>query len=156
YYNLDAQSQDGLHLTPIEAGVSLLPLSAALLAFGLGAARLASRFGLRAVMTGGMLLTAVASAALAQAIRLDNPTLLTVSFLLAGAGLALPYASAPRLALAALAPEQAGQGSGIINACTFLGGSVGIACGDIAYDSGGINAVLAALAFSAAIGAGLC
>jgi MFS family permease len=156
YYNLDAQSPDGLDLTPIEAGASLLPLSAGLLAFGLGAARLASHFSLRAVMTGGMLLTVAASVALALALRLDNLTLLLASFLLAGAGLALPYASAPRLALAALAPDQAGQGSGIINACTFLGGSVGIACGDIAYESGGIDAVLAALALSAAIGAGLC
>jgi hypothetical protein len=40
-----------------------------------------------------------------------------------GIGLAVPYASAPRLALSALSPAQAGQGSGIVNACTFLGGS---------------------------------
>src|SRR5262249_3767979 len=46
-----------------------------------------------------------------------------------GAGLALPYATAPRLALAALPPARAGAGSGIINACTFLGGSIGVAAG---------------------------
>ena len=43
YYNLYAQSPDGLRFTPIEAGISLLPLSAGLLAFALGTARLASQ-----------------------------------------------------------------------------------------------------------------
>jgi hypothetical protein len=43
-----------------------------------------------------------------------------------GAGLAVPYALAPRLALSALSPAQAGEGSGIVNACTFLGGSCGL------------------------------
>ena len=34
YFNLYAQSRDGLGLTALEAGASLLPLSAALLALG--------------------------------------------------------------------------------------------------------------------------
>ena len=42
--------------------------------------------------------------------------LLPIGFLVMGIGLALPYASAPRLALSALSPAQAGQGSGIVNA----------------------------------------
>jgi hypothetical protein len=55
-----------------------------------------------------------------------------------GAGLALPYALAPRLALSALAPAQTGQGSGIVNACTFLSGSAGVACGAIAFAAAGL------------------
>jgi len=59
-----------------------------------------------------------------------------------GAGLALPYATAPRLALAALPPARAGAGSGIINACTFLGGSIGVAGGAVAFAMGDLPAVM--------------
>ena len=69
-----------------------------------------------------------------------------------GAGLAMPYASAPRLALSALPPEQAGKGSGIVNACTFLAGSVGVAGGAIATEIGGFSAVLAMLAIASLLG----
>jgi MFS family permease len=156
YYNLDAQSPEGLRFTPIETGVSLLPLSASLLGFALGAARLAARFGLRTVMTSGMLLMIAASAILGFALAEQHLLLLAAGFFIAGAGLALPYACAPRLALSALTPSQAGQGSGIINSATFLGGSVGVACGGIAFSAVGITGVLAAIVVSAAIGASLC
>jgi hypothetical protein len=69
-----------------------------------------------------------------------------LGFLLMGAGLALPYASAPRLALSALSPDQAGKGSGLINACTFLAGSVGVACGAIAFQLAHFRAVSAMIA----------
>ena len=63
------------------------------------------------------------------------------------------YALAPRLALSVLSPEQAGQGSGIVNACTFLGGSVGVAGGAIASALGGFVAVLAMIALAGIGGA---
>ena len=72
-----------------------------------------------------------------------------------GAGLAVPYALAPRLALSALSPAQAGQGSGIVNACTFLGGSAGVAGGATAFALGGFVAVLAMIALAGIIGAAL-
>src|SRR5207244_93057 len=56
YFNLYAQSRDGLGLTALEAGASLLPLSAALLALALSASAVAARLGLRNAMTGGMAL----------------------------------------------------------------------------------------------------
>src|SRR5262249_22542616 len=68
-------------------------------------------------------------------------------------GLALPYASAPRLALSVLPPGQAGQGSGIVNASTFLGGSAGVALGAIAFASGGFIAVLTMIALAGIVGA---
>ena len=81
---------------------------------------------------------------------------LNVLLMLAGiAGLAVPYALAPRLALSALAPTQAGQGSGIINACTFLGGSCGVAGGATALALGGFPAVLTMIALAGIIGAAL-
>jgi MFS family permease len=62
YFNLYAQSREGLGLTALEAGASLLPLSAALLALALSASAVATRTGLRNAMTGGMALIAIGSA----------------------------------------------------------------------------------------------
>jgi hypothetical protein len=79
--------------------------------------------------------------------------LLAVGFLAMGAGLAVPYALAPRLALSALSPAQVGQGSGIVNACTFLGGSAGVAGGATALALGGFPAVLTLIALAGIAGA---
>ena len=79
--------------------------------------------------------------------------LLAAGFLVIGGGLAVPYALAPRLALSALSPMQVGQGSGIVNACTFLGGSAGIAGGATAFALGGFVAVLIMIALAGIAGA---
>ena len=78
---------------------------------------------------------------------------LAIGLFAMGAGLAVPYASAPRLALSALSPTQAGQGSGIINACTFLGGSCGVAGGAIGFAIGGLVSVLTMIAIAGVAGA---
>ncbi len=154
YYNLYAQSRDGLGLTALEAGASLLPLSAALLALALSASAVATRVGLRNAMTGGMALIAIASAMIGVAVATGGGMiLLTFGFCVMGAGLAVPYALAPRLALSALSPAQSGQGSGIVNACTFLGGSAGVAGGATAFLLGGFVAVLTVIAIAGLIGA---
>jgi MFS family permease len=155
YFNLYAQSRQGLDLTALEAGAALLPLSAALLALALSASAVAARLGLRNAMTAGMALIAVASAVIGAAVAGGGMVLLGAGFLVMGAGLAVPYALAPRLALSALSPAQAGQGSGIVNACTFLGGSVGVAGGATASALGGFPAVLAMIALAGLIGAAL-
>jgi len=156
YFNLYAQSRDGLGLSALEAGAVLLPLSAALLALALSAPAVAARLGLRHAKTGGMALIAIASATIGAAVIAGGEmTLLTIGFLLMGAGLAVPYALAPRLALSALAPAQAGQGSGMINACTFLAGSFGVAGGGTALALGGFPAVLMMIALAGIAGAAL-
>ena len=153
YFNLYAQSRDGLGLTALEAGAFLVPLSVALLALALSASAVAARVGLRNAMTGGMGLIVIASAVIAAAVALGDIVLLVVGLLAMGAALALPYASAPRLALSVLSPAQAGQGSGIVNASTFLGGSAGVALGAIAFASGGFIAVLTMIALAGVVGA---
>jgi MFS family permease len=155
YFNLYAQSREGLGLTALEAGASLLPLSAALLALALSASAVAARVGLRNAMTGGMALIAIASAIIGEAIAEGGMVLLTIGFLVMGTGLAVPYALAPRLALSALSPAQAGQGSGIVNACTFLGGSAGVAGGATAFALGEFVGVLTMIALAGIVGAAL-
>jgi len=155
YFNLYAQSREGLGLTALEAGVSLMPLSVTLLALALLSSAVAARIGLREAMTGGMALLAIASAIVAVSAPQGGIALLLIGFAMLGAGLALPYALAPRLALSALSSAQAGQGSGIVNAATFLGGSAGVAGGAIAFALDGFVAVLMMIALAAIIGATL-
>jgi hypothetical protein len=155
YFNLYAQSREGLGLTALEAGASLLPLSASLLALALSASAVAARVGLRNAMTGGMALIAIASAIIGVAITAHSMVLLAIGLLVMGFGLAVPYALAPRLALSVLSPAQAGQGSGVVNACTFLGGSVGVAGGATAFALGGFVAVLMMIALAGIVGAAL-
>jgi hypothetical protein len=106
-------------------------------------------------MTGGMALIAIASAVIGVAIAGGGMVLLAIGFFVMGTGLAVPYALAPRLALSALSAAQAGQGSGIVNACTFLGGSAGVAGGATAFALGGFVAVLTMIALAGIIGAAL-
>ena len=153
YFNLYAQSPEGLGLTALQAGASLLPLSAALLALALSASAIVKRFGPRSAVAGGMALVAIASSVIGAAVSGDSMVLLAMGLLLMGAGLSVPYALAPRLALSALSPTQVGQGSGIVNACTFLGGSAGVAVGATAFAFGGFVAVMAMIACAGILGA---
>jgi hypothetical protein len=50
---------------------------------------------------------------------------------------------------------QTGQGSGIVNACTFLGGSAGVAGGATAFALGGFVGVLTMIALAGVVGAAL-
>jgi MFS family permease len=152
YFNLYAQSGQGLRLTALEAGAALLPLSTALLAIALSSSAAAQRLGLRNAMMGGTALIAVGSGILAVAIAGERRLLGAVGFLVTGAGLALPYALAPRLALSALSPAQRGQGSGIVNGCTFLAGSAGVAIGAIAFEIGQVAGVLMMIAGAGLVG----
>ncbi|GJE12782.1 MFS transporter [Methylobacterium longum] len=152
FFNLDAQRQDGLGLNAIEAGAMLLPLSAGLLAFALLAPRLTSKLGMRYAIRAAMLLVVAAAAGVALAYITRSLAGLALSLFLIGAGLAVPYAIAPRLALAGIPGPQAGQGSGIVNSCTLLGGSIGVTLGALAFERGGLPLVLAMLAGAALIG----
>ncbi len=156
FYNLYAQSPAGLKLTPVGAGVSLLPMSGGLLLFAFSAPWLVQRFGARRTLSGGSLLIAAAGALIAAAAVLKLWIPLTIGLFAIGVGLAVPYATAPKLALATLPGSQAGAGSGIINACTFLGGSIGVAAGAVAFALGGLPGAMAMIVLFALVGAVLC
>ncbi|SFM58048.1 MFS transporter [Methylobacterium pseudosasicola] len=152
FFNLDAQRPDGLGLSAIGAGGLLLPMSAGLLAFALLAPRLAARFGVRQTIGAALLVVAVAALAVAWAFGARALPLLGVGLFCLGAGLAVPYAIAPRLALAEIPGPQAGQGSGIVNSCTLLGGSIGVTLGAVAFGEDGFARVMLLLALAALIG----
>jgi predicted MFS family arabinose efflux permease len=143
---LYAQSSTGLALSPVRAGLSLLPMSAGLLAAAFSAPRLIDRWGPRGALSAAAILTALAAVAIATGSAGSIGALLLIGLFGIGIGLAVPYATAPRLALAALRPERAGAGAGVINACTFLGGSIGVAGGAVAYAAAGLPAVTGLIA----------
>jgi MFS family permease len=156
FYNLAAQDPSRLALTPVAAGVSLLPMSGGLLIFAFSAPKLVQRLGARNALTAGTLLVAIAAVVIAVAVWLKSWAVLLLGLLGIGAGLALPYATAPRLALASLPGDQVGAGSGLLNACTFLGGSIGVAAGAVAFALGGLSATMAMIVVLALAGARLC
>jgi len=75
--------------------------------------------------------------------------LLMFGLFAAGAGIALPDASAPRIALATLQPTQTGKGSGVLNSCSFLGGTVGVTVGGLVFGHAGFVGVLALVGLAA-------
>ncbi|HEY4747182.1 MAG TPA: MFS transporter, partial [Steroidobacteraceae bacterium] len=149
YYNLFAQAPDGLDMTAVAAGLSLMPLSVALFGFARAAPRLGAALGLRRMMVGGSLLLALGCAIAWASLAGAGFTILMLGLFAAGAGIALPYASAPRIGLAALPQTQAGKGSGVLNSCSFLGGTVGVTVGGIVFDLAGFDGVLVLVGLSA-------
>jgi MFS family permease len=157
YYNLFAQSAGGLGLSAISAGLSLLPLSIALFVFARAAPGIAARLGMRRMLAGGSFVLAIGSAILWSALHFGAGfAALLPGLFVAGIGIAPVYASAPRLGLATLPPEHAGKGSGMLNSCSFLGGTVGVTFGGILFTQAGFPGVLALLGLSALAGAVLC
>jgi MFS family permease len=155
YYNLFAQAADGLALTAVATGASLLPLSLALFVCARAAPALIARLGLRPTLVGGSLLLVLGCGIAWMFVHGASLPALLLGLLVIGAGIALPYASAPRIALAALPTAQAGKGSGVINSCSFLGGTVGVTCGGILFATGGFANVLVLVGLSAVISAAL-
>jgi hypothetical protein len=155
YYNLFAQAPDGLGRTPVVAGLSLMPLSVALFGFARAAPGLAVATGMRRMMVGGSLLLALGCAIAWASLAGAGFAVLMLGLFAAGAGIALPYASAPRIGLAALSETQTGKGSGVLNSCSFLGGTVGVTVGGIVFGVTGFGGVLVLVGLSALISAGL-
>jgi MFS transporter, DHA2 family, multidrug resistance protein len=155
YYNLFAQAPNGRGRTAVAAGFSLLPLPVALFGFARAAPRLGVAVGIRRMMVGGSLLLALGCAIAWASLAGAGFALLMLGLFACGAGIAMPYASAPRIGLAALPQTQAGKGSGVLNACSFLGGTVGVTCGGAIFALAGFAGVLLLVAFSALVSAAL-
>jgi MFS family permease len=155
YYNFFAQSPDGLGMSAVAAGLSLAPLSVALFGFARLTPRIGAAVGVRRTMAGGSLLLTLGCVIAWASLAGAGSVVLMLGLFAAGAGIALPYASAPRIGLAALKSTEAGKGSGVLNASSFLGGTVGVTCGGIVFSHSGFAGVLVLLALSALLSAGL-
>jgi hypothetical protein len=88
YYNLFAQSAEGLGMTAIAAGLSLVPLSAALFGFARAAPRIGAALGLRTMMVVGSLLLALGCAIAWMSQAGAGFAMLMLGLFAAGAGIA--------------------------------------------------------------------
>jgi fucose permease len=152
FFNIYAQGATGLRLTPVETGLMLVPMSAGLFVLARLAPALVRRHAPAKANAAALGAVVVAALLIGAAAPGGSKGLLLAGLLLLGAGLAVPYATAPRLALGALPAGAEGQSSGLINACTFLGGSLGVSAGALVYPLGGLPAVMGLVAAAALLG----
>jgi MFS family permease len=116
--------QDALHRTPLAAAATLLPLSLLVIAGSVASVRVQRRLSPQRVMAAGLLVVAVADAALIPAAR----SVWAVPVCAAAVGLGIGLASVPATSLGTdVAERWRGGASGIINTAAQLGTALGTA-----------------------------
>lgn len=116
-----------LGLRPMAAGLRLLPLTFAAMGAGLAGSRLLRRFGPRAMVCCGFLMTAAAVLALTGMGQYDRPALLTSAFVLLGFGLETTLFGAYESVLSECPAGQAGGAAAIGETSYQLGAGLGVA-----------------------------
>jgi EmrB/QacA subfamily drug resistance transporter len=120
--------QDVLHYSAVRTGLAFLPLTIALfIASQVSARRLSGRTNPRVVMVGGMALSAVGFLFLARIGAGSGYAEIVGSLIALGIGNGLAFVPLTAAGLSGVAPEDAGAGSGLINAAQQVGGSLGLA-----------------------------
>jgi EmrB/QacA subfamily drug resistance transporter len=137
--------QRELGFTPLEAGLTFLPMSLAIVAFTQAAGRLAARLGPGRVLATGMTLLGAGMLAFARG-GAWAPGVLAPS-LLCAAGIGCSFISITIAATGAVAREDTGLASGLVNTAFQVGGSLGVAA---------LATLAAAVGFSAAFATGGC
>ncbi|WP_405825734.1 MFS transporter [Streptomyces sp. NBC_01390] len=113
--------------TPLELGLILLPVAVGAVASAILSNPLAMRFGPKAVVTGGLLLLALAFTG--QAGIAADTALWWYEILLgvSGFGLGLVMGTTTTTTMAVVAPEQAAIGAGVNNTLRQIGAALGVA-----------------------------
>jgi EmrB/QacA subfamily drug resistance transporter len=133
--------QVGMGASPLDAGLELLVLSGAVVATAPGAGLLCDRFGPRPLLIVSMMLEALALGWLAS-LASSGVDFADIAPALALAGVAAAGLFAPIQAamLAAVAPQEQGQASGVAMVIRELGGVIGIAVLGTVFASHGSTA----------------
>jgi EmrB/QacA subfamily drug resistance transporter len=120
--------QQVLQYSAVEAGLAFAPIAATIAVFSNFAQAFVTRFGVRPVLTAGLLITAGSLAGLARVpVHGDYFWDLFPAFVLAGFGLSLCFVPMTIAGLSGVGPADAGIASGLINTSRQLGGAVGLA-----------------------------
>jgi EmrB/QacA subfamily drug resistance transporter len=150
--------QDGLKLSPLQAGLRFLPLS--LLSFVAApiAGRLSSRLPIRFLFAVGMSLVGAALLLMHGITRSSGWTTLLAGFIVGGVGIGLVNAPLAVTAVGVVEPRRAGMASGANNTFRQIGLATGVAALGAIYQShqdpiAGLNAILLVGAFVAFAGA---
>jgi EmrB/QacA subfamily drug resistance transporter len=118
-----------LGYSALEIGFAFLPVALLIGAFSLGlSARLNMRFGPRATLIPGLVLSAAGLALFTQApVGGSYVSDLLPSMVLLGIGAGLSFPSLMTLAMTGASPSQAGLASGLVNTTQQVGGAIGLA-----------------------------
>jgi len=119
--------QDILGYSPLGAGLRFLPLTVFVFVVPLLMRRLAPGASLRWVLTGGLVLVAVALLLMYGLTPSSSWTALLPGMIVAGIGIGLANPAIAAAALRAVDPSRTGMASGINNACRLTGVAVGVA-----------------------------
>jgi len=124
--------QQVLGLGPLLAGLTFLPMALLIMAVASQAGKLVSRFGVKAVLGGGLTMMTVAMLLLARAAVSGNSFIHAVYYvmlpgLLMSAGIGMSIVPSTIAATQGAKPGQAGLASGLVNTSRQIGGGLGIA-----------------------------
>jgi EmrB/QacA subfamily drug resistance transporter len=120
--------QQVLGLSPLHAGLNFLPMALMIMVVARSAGKLVSRFGVRAVLSGGLLLM-TAGMLLFTKIASSGSSLVyvVVPGLLTAAGIGMSIVPSTIAATQGAKQGQAGLASGLVNTSRQVGGGLGIA-----------------------------
>ena len=128
FFLLTLYMQQVLHYSALKTGVAYIALTLTIIVFSGVAQALATRFGVRPVLTTGMVVSAVALVLFAR-LPVDGQYFwdLFPAFILSGLGLALAFVPMSIGALTGVGQSEAGVASGLINTSQQVGGAIGVA-----------------------------
>jgi EmrB/QacA subfamily drug resistance transporter len=128
FFILTLYLQDVLHYSPVESGVAFVGFAGTVVIVSNIAQLIVGRFGVRATLTAGFLISAL-SLALIVRLPVDGHYFwdLFPAFVLGGAGMALSFVPVTIGSLAGVQRADAGVASGLINTSRQIGGAIGIA-----------------------------
>ena len=120
--------QQVLHYSALKTGVAYIALTVSIIGFSAVSQALVSRFGVRWVLSAGLVLSAVALVLFARLpVHGSYFADLFPAFLLSGIGLALAFIPMSIGGLTGVTQADAGIASGLINTSQQIGGAIGVA-----------------------------
>jgi EmrB/QacA subfamily drug resistance transporter len=118
-----------LGYSPLEVGLAFLPANVIMAVFSVGlSAKLVMRFGIRAPLAVGLLLSAIGLLLLARApVNGAFTADILPSMLLLGVGAGMAFNPVLLAAMSDVEPSQSGLASGVVNTSFMMGGALGLA-----------------------------
>ena len=167
WFFLTLYLQQVLHYSAIRAGLSFLPMTLSIVATSALAPRLVARFGVRPVLTAGML-SAAAGLALLSGVHPGGSYFAVVlpGGVLGAAGLGLSLVPATIAAVQGVTSAQSGLASGLLNTSRLAGGALGLAVlstiaashtkGQLAHGASSLAALSSGYQLAFGVGALIC
>ena len=129
FFLLTLYMQNVLHYSAMKTGVAYIASTATVITFsGIGQA-LVTRYGVKPILTTGLVLAGAAIAIFYTKVPVDGTYWgdLFVPFILTGIGLGLTFVPFSIAGLTGVPPRDAGLASGLINTSPQIGGAIGLA-----------------------------